>query len=75
MSAVKIFVPRDSAALAVGADEVAEALLKEAALRGSSIELVRNSSRGMIWLETLVEVETPCGRVAETEASYVAARN
>ena len=64
MSAVKIFVPRDSAALAVGADEVAEALLKEAALRGSSIELVRNSSRGMFWLETLVEVETPSGRVA-----------
>jgi formate dehydrogenase iron-sulfur subunit len=64
MSAVKIFVPRDSAALAVGADEVAEALLKEAASRGASIELVRNSSRGMFWLETLVEVETPHGRVA-----------
>ena len=64
MSTVKIFVPRDSAALAVGADEVAEALLKEAASRGASIELVRNSSRGMFWLETLVEVETPSGRVA-----------
>lgn len=64
MSAVKIFVPRDSAALAVGADEVAEALLKEVAARGAAIDLVRNSSRGMFWLETLVEVETPSGRVA-----------
>ena len=64
MSAVKIFVPCDSAALAVGADEVAEALLKEAAARGASIDLVRNSSRGMFWLETLVEVQTPSGRVA-----------
>jgi len=64
MSTVKIFVPRDSAALAVGADEVAEALLKEAAARGASIDLVRNSSRGMFWLETLIEVETSSGRVA-----------
>ena len=64
MSAVKVFVPRDSAALAVGADEVAAALQQEAAARGSAVVVVRNSSRGMFWLETLVEVETPNGRVA-----------
>jgi formate dehydrogenase iron-sulfur subunit len=59
----KIFVPRDSAALALGADEVAAALLAQAALLGLEIELVRNSSRGMFWLEPLVEVQTPNGRV------------
>jgi formate dehydrogenase iron-sulfur subunit len=64
MSAVKVFIPRDSAALAVGADEVASTLVQEAAKRGVSIALVRNSSRGMFWLETLVEVQTPSGRVA-----------
>jgi hypothetical protein len=45
--------------LAVGADEVATALQAECAKRGLSIELVRNSSRGLFWLETLVEVQTP----------------
>lgn len=64
MSAIRVFVPRDSAALAVGADEVAAALAAQAAARGVAIELVRNSSRGMFWLETLVEVQTPDGRVA-----------
>jgi formate dehydrogenase iron-sulfur subunit len=60
----RIFVPRDSAALSVGADHVAAAITREAAQRGATIELVRNGSRGMLWLETLVEVETPSGRVA-----------
>lgn len=64
MSAIRVFVPRDSAALAVGADEVAAALSAQAAARGLVIDLVRNSSRGMFWLETLVEVQTPSGRVA-----------
>ncbi|MDM4768014.1 formate dehydrogenase beta subunit [Pelomonas sp. SE-A7] len=63
-AAVRVFVPRDSAALAVGADEVAAALQAEAARRGLSIEIVRNGSRGLFWLETLVEVATPAGRVA-----------
>ena len=64
MSAVTIYVPRDSAALAVGADEVASALRAEAAKRGIELDLVRNGSRGMFWLEPLVEVATPQGRVA-----------
>ena len=64
MSAIKVYVPRDSVALAVGADEVAAALLMACAARGERIELVRNGSRGMFWLETLVEVQTPLGRVA-----------
>lgn len=61
---VKIFVPRDSTALALGADEVAQAIAAEAAKRGISIELVRNGSRGMFWLEPLVEVGLDGGRVA-----------
>lgn len=63
MPNIRFFVPRDSAALAVGADEVAAALQAHAAARSLPIEIVRNSSRGMFWLETLVEVDTVNGRV------------
>ncbi len=61
---VRVYIPRDSAALAVGADEVVTALAAEAGRRGLEIEIVRNGSRGMFWLEPLVEVVTPRGRVA-----------
>ena len=60
---MKIYVPRDAAAKAMGADEVAEAVLREARSRGIDVTLVRNGSRGMVWLEPLVEVETDKGRV------------
>ena len=60
---IKIFVPRDSSAKAVGADEVAIAIAMEAKARKISIQIIRNSSRGMTWLETFVEVETQKGRV------------
>ena len=63
-NAVTVFVPRDSAALAVGADEVAAALQAECARRGQPLNLVRNGSRGLFWLEPMVEVATPAGRVA-----------
>lgn len=71
---VRVYVPCDSAALAVGADEVAEALQRDAAARGDSIEIVRNGSRGLFWLEPLIEVVTPHGRVAygPVDASDVA---
>lgn len=61
---VTIFVPRDSAALAVGADEVAQALIDGAIERGLDIGVVRNGSRGLFWLEPLVEVQTAAGRMA-----------
>ncbi|MRT30708.1 NADH-quinone oxidoreductase subunit NuoF [Herbaspirillum sp. CAH-3] len=61
---VTIYVPRDSTALALGANEVAAAIAAEAQQRGLSIKLVRNGSRGMFWLEPLVEVATAAGRVA-----------
>ncbi len=60
---MKIYVPLDSAAVALGADEVAVAILAEAARRGVAVELVRNGSHGMVWLEPLAEVVTKAGRV------------
>ncbi|HPH13364.1 MAG TPA: NADH-ubiquinone oxidoreductase-F iron-sulfur binding region domain-containing protein [Burkholderiaceae bacterium] len=61
---ITMYVPRDSAALALGADEVASAITLEAQQRGLTVNLVRNGSRGMFWLEPLVEVVTDAGRVA-----------
>ncbi|CAG0960556.1 formate dehydrogenase iron-sulfur subunit [Methylophilaceae bacterium] len=61
---VKVYVPRDSAALSVGADEIATQITLEAAHRGVAVEVIRNGSRGMHWLEPLVEVATEGGRVA-----------
>lgn len=61
---VTVYVPRDSAALAVGADAVAVAIARQAAQRGVGVQIVRNGSRGLFWLEPLVEVATPQGRVA-----------
>ncbi|MEZ5798306.1 MAG: NADH-ubiquinone oxidoreductase-F iron-sulfur binding region domain-containing protein [Paracoccaceae bacterium] len=54
---MKIWLPLDSAAVALGADEVADAIAAEAATRGKQVALVRNGSRGMVWLEPLAEVE------------------
>jgi formate dehydrogenase iron-sulfur subunit len=59
---VRVFVPADSSALSVGADLVADAIHDEGRRRGLDIELVRTGSRGLFWLEPLVEVETAAGR-------------
>jgi formate dehydrogenase iron-sulfur subunit len=64
MTAVKIYVPCDAAALSVGADDTAAAIGAEASRRGLQINLVRNGSRGMLWLEPLVEVEAAGLRTA-----------
>ncbi|MGF6412081.1 hypothetical protein OKW37_003751 [Paraburkholderia sp. MM5482-R2] len=71
----RIYVPRDSSALALGADALAEAIASEAARRGIAIELIRNGSRGLLWLEPLVEVATPEGRIgyANVDVEDVAA--
>ena len=60
---MKIYLPLDSAAVALGADEIAVAILAEAARRGVAVELVRNGSRGMVWLEPLAEVASEDGRL------------
>lgn len=61
---LRVFVPRDTTALSLGADAVATRLEREARARGQALTLVRNGSRGAAWLEPLVEVETPQGRLA-----------
>ncbi|WP_340118194.1 NADH-ubiquinone oxidoreductase-F iron-sulfur binding region domain-containing protein [Pelagibius sp. 7325] len=61
---ITIYVPADSAAQSVGAEETAAAIVKEAEARGLDIQLIRNGSRGLFWLEPLVEVMTSAGRVA-----------
>ncbi|WP_425093243.1 formate dehydrogenase beta subunit [Tropicimonas sp. S265A] len=60
---MKVFLPQDAAARALGADAVAEALVREAKARGVALDLVRTGSRGMIWLEPLLEVNTENGRI------------
>ena len=60
----KVYVPCDAAALSVGAEAVARTIAEQIASRHLDLTLVRNGSRGMFWLEPLVEVETPHGRVA-----------
>jgi formate dehydrogenase iron-sulfur subunit len=61
---MKIYLPLDSAAVALEADEIAEAIRAHAHTKGVDLRLVRNGSRGMVWLEPLAEVETPAGRMA-----------
>ena len=55
---MRMRLPKDAAALALGADAVAAALKKAAAKRGIELELVRTGSRGLVWLEPLLEIET-----------------
>ncbi len=64
MAKVKVFVPRDSTALSLGANRTALAIQAEAEKRGIDIELIRNGSRGAFWLEPMVEIETDKGRIA-----------
>ncbi|CAM3077732.1 NADH-quinone oxidoreductase subunit NuoF [Paracoccus nototheniae] len=61
---MRIYVPLDSAAKALGADAVADAIARQAAALGLDVQIIRNGSRGMVWLEPLVEVDDGTGRIA-----------
>lgn len=61
---VQVFVPCDSAAVSLGADRIAASIMQEAEKRGIAVDLIRNGSRGLFWLEPLVEVATGRGRIA-----------
>lgn len=61
---ITVYVPGDSSALELGAERVAQSILQAAKARGVDIRLDRNGSRGLYWLEPLVEVVTPSGRIA-----------
>jgi len=58
MKTLRARLPKDAAALALGADRVAEALIKSAAKQGIDLQLTRTGSRGMFWIEPMLEVET-----------------
>ena len=64
MSAIRIYVPGDAAAVACGADDIAKTIRDLAAQRSVDVQIVRNGSRGMHWLEPMLEVTTPEGRIA-----------
>jgi formate dehydrogenase iron-sulfur subunit len=74
MSACRIYVPCDAAARSMGADETAQALATEGRRRGVEVEIVRNGSRGLLWLEPMVEIEAGGRRYAfgPVQASDVA---
>jgi formate dehydrogenase iron-sulfur subunit len=57
---MKVWLSQDAASKALGSESVA------AAIRAArpDVTLIRTGSRGMVWLEPLVEVETPQGRIA-----------
>src|SRR5205823_2267293 len=59
-----VYVPADAGALSLGAGEVARSIVEEAARRRAAVKVVRNGSRGAYWLEPLIEVLTPRGRLA-----------
>jgi formate dehydrogenase iron-sulfur subunit len=61
---ITVYIPRDSSALSLGAEQVAEAIKTEATRRDLEIQVIRNGSRGLYWLEPLIEVSTEQGRVA-----------
>ncbi len=60
---ITLYIPNDSSAISLGANRVAAAIQREAEQRGIAIQVIRNGSRGLFWLEPLVEVATAEGRV------------
>ena len=63
-----VYVPADAAALSVGADEVARAISQVPGTR-----VVRTGSRGLLWLEPLVEVATEQGRIGHPNVAVATA--
>ena len=62
--AYKIFIPRDSSSISLGANDVYQAILNESKKRNIDIDIIRNGSRGVFWLEPMIEIRTSKGRVA-----------
>jgi formate dehydrogenase iron-sulfur subunit len=61
---VNVYVPGDSGAVSVGADQVAREILREADQRRASVSIIRTGSRGAFWLEPMIEIQTAGGRIA-----------
>ena len=63
MSSIKIYIPGDSAAVSVGADDVAREISRLANDSKIDIEIIRNGTRGALWLEPLIEVQVGDDRI------------
>jgi formate dehydrogenase iron-sulfur subunit len=61
---MRLYIPKDAAAISVGADDVVAAFTAAAQARGLKLDIIRTGSRGLLWLEPMVEVATAVGRVA-----------
>ena len=61
---LKIFIPADTTACALGADKVAAEVVLQAQNRGLDVEVKRIGSRGAFWLEPLLEIESGEDRYA-----------
>ncbi len=60
----RLYIPGDAAAVSVGADLTAEAVAAEARRLGQEVAIVRNGSRGLFWLEPMIEVAANGTRIA-----------
>ena len=69
MPDARVYVPNDTAARSMGADAVARAIAARGARTGLDLQIVRNGSRGAAWMEPLVEVATPAGRIGFANVS------
>ncbi len=61
---IRVYVSADAQAVALGADRVATSLAASARAKDVELTIVRTGSRGLFWLEPMIEVDTPEGRVA-----------
>ncbi len=52
-----IYIPQDSTAIGLGAEKVARAFAEAVGQPGVAAKIIRTGSRGLYWLEPLVEVE------------------
>lgn len=64
MKQVTVYIPADSAAVAMGVEELIRPIANQAQAQGIELSIIRNGTRGLLWLEPLIEVETSAGRVA-----------
>jgi len=62
--AITVYVPRETAAVSLGADEVAERIAAAAVAASHDVNIVRNGSWGVTWLEPMVEVSVDGQRIA-----------
>lgn len=63
-SRATIFISRDTTSTSIGANSIAQVIAREARARNVDVTFIRTGSRGLFWLEPMVEVATPQGRIA-----------